>query len=523
MGLVELLLGRKVNAEQPAINVSKYTPEQQDFYLKAMKLPQMTGLLSKGMPKNGVAYDEGIMQGLNYGIPELAKLQDEYGIAKPTNEKEISLANNGDLNTYDTVYSTGLNENPREGGLIPDFVSGFKDNVQNRFDISNFEPDKKSIANRFGEAIGTGARFLNSPTGAGLLMAGIAGATGSSPLQAMAYGGTAGFLRRNIQTGNKVYRKQLEDMGVDTSDIDGNITDKMYSNVALNNYRLNNLGLRNKKMTQDEYAKSRAIIIQMGKDGMYSPDEVKEGLERLNDKYVTSNINTTDAGSIKKSNQTRNADVNEYLAPSKKYAYETAPQIAAGNLALNQMKSDPNYQATVAGVTASAKKQAENYNKDIDAYNTYVSKMPELKSQVSYLNKLAKDATYTKAGVAIDSATRQLGLPVGKGAVARTEYTAVINNQILPLLRETFGAQFTEREGEALRQSLGDVNKSPSEKQAVLNAFIKQKEMNIKSQERKVGQYGGSSHNTQPKNTTQRSVSKSGRPIVKVNGVWQYE
>lgn len=79
-------------------------------------------------------------------------------------------------------------------------------------------------------------------------------------------------------------------------------------------------------------------------------------------------------------------------------------------------------------------------------------------------------------------------------------------------------------EGDRLRATLGDVNKSPVEKQAVLNAFIKQKENNIKSQARKIQQYGGSVQ--QPKQsgiaegTVQRNKS-TGAVRVWRNGKWE--
>jgi hypothetical protein len=59
----------------------------------------------------------------------------------------------------------------------------------------------------------------------------------------------------------------------------------------------------------------------------------------------------------------------------------------------------------------------------------------------------------------------------------------MVDNQILPLLRETFGAQFTLQEGQSLKTTLGDPEKSPQEKRAVLEAFIEQKVRNIEALE----------------------------------------
>jgi hypothetical protein len=117
------------------------------------------------------------------------------------------------------------------------------------------------------------------------------------------------------------------------------------------------------------------------------------------------------------------------------------------------------------------------------------SKMPGLRSVVDTLSSLADTATYTQSGQAMDSVKRELGLPVGQGAIDRASYIAIVDNQVLPLLRDTFGAAFTEREGATLRATLGDANKSPAEKKAILNAFIAQKERDVAAM---AGQSSGS-------------------------------
>jgi hypothetical protein len=116
------------------------------------------------------------------------------------------------------------------------------------------------------------------------------------------------------------------------------------------------------------------------------------------------------------------------------------------------------------------------------------SKMPGLEKVVSHLDTLSEKATYTIAGQAVDYAKRQLNMEPREASVARVEYEAVVNNQILPLLRDTFGAQFTEREGATLRATLGDPNKSPKEKQAVLRSFIEQKQRDIEALQRRTGE-----------------------------------
>lgn len=105
--------------------------------------------------------------------------------------------------------------------------------------------------------------------------------------------------------------------------------------------------------------------------------------------------------------------------------------------------------------------------------------MPGLLTVAEQLDALAEKATYTWAGQARDAANKQLGRDPGEGAIARAEYIAVVDNQVLPLLRQTFGAAFTAKEGDTLRATLGDPDKSPAEKKAVLNAFIAQKKRDL--------------------------------------------
>jgi hypothetical protein len=110
-----------------------------------------------------------------------------------------------------------------------------------------------------------------------------------------------------------------------------------------------------------------------------------------------------------------------------------------------------------------------------------ISKLPQLEAVVSELNTLADTADYNLPQQGRNFVRRQLGLPTQDGAVARAKYIAMVDNQVLPLLRDTFGAQFTQKEGETLRQTLGDADKSPTEKKAVLEAFIEQKKRNVVS------------------------------------------
>jgi hypothetical protein len=141
----------------------------------------------------------------------------------------------------------------------------------------------------------------------------------------------------------------------------------------------------------------------------------------------------------------------------------------------NIPKNNREAAAETAFGTVEGKTEAEN-----DALRQSISsKLPGLRSVVDTLTQLADTATYTQSGQIMDSVKRELGLPVGQGAIDRASYIAIVDNQVLPLLRDTFGAAFTQKEGETLRATLGAPNVSPAEKKAILEAFISQKERDI--------------------------------------------
>jgi hypothetical protein len=107
------------------------------------------------------------------------------------------------------------------------------------------------------------------------------------------------------------------------------------------------------------------------------------------------------------------------------------------------------------------------------------------------LDVLANEATYTKAGQWYNYGKKELGFGSTEGGVARAKYNAIVDNQILPLLVDTYGPQFTLIEGENLKKTLGDPDKTPAEKQVVLKAFIEQKNRDVQSLATQAGGGGG--------------------------------
>jgi hypothetical protein len=165
-------------------------------------------------------------------------------------------------------------------------------------------------------------------------------------------------------------------------------------------------------------------------------------------------------------------------APTTKQI-DTGTEIITTDVYGNELYRTPKQNQEAARQTGygsvEGKTQAE---KDAET-QSIVSKMPGVRAVVEELNDLAEAATYTQSGQFIDNVMRETGQEPTENALARAKYIAMVDNQVLPLLKDTFGAAFTVAEGESLRATLGNPNASPQEKKAILEAFIEQKERDV--------------------------------------------
>ena len=152
-----------------------------------------------------------------------------------------------------------------------------------------------------------------------------------------------------------------------------------------------------------------------------------------------------------------------------------------------QLKHRPN----IAAAIKTAEDEAKSRGETLTSLNRSKAAMPGLMEAVEELKELAPLATSTIGGKIWDQAVKQTGFGSTEGATARAKFIAIIDNQVLPLLKETFGAAFTEQEGEALRKTMGDPDGSPEEKLVQLDAFIAQKQRDIQSKENELGQTSG--------------------------------
>jgi len=172
---------------------------------------------------------------------------------------------------------------------------------------------------------------------------------------------------------------------------------------------------------------------------------------------------------------------------------EEAAVLGVRNPALLQLQEDLQRQkAAIEQETAPelirAKSLATEKATIENELRTMEANMPSIIANTDRLRELAQTATYSKADQAIDWTRRQAGLEPTEGSLAREEFVSIINNQVLPLLKPTFGAAFTVQEGETLKATMGDPDKSPREKMAALTAFINQKHQDIQSKQRAIGE-----------------------------------
>ncbi len=112
--------------------------------------------------------------------------------------------------------------------------------------------------------------------------------------------------------------------------------------------------------------------------------------------------------------------------------------------------------------------------------------MPGLIQVANKLKSLSDVATYTTGGKVFNTLVKELGFGATKGGTARKQMTSIVDNQVLPLLRDTFGAAFTAAEGDRLRDALLDPDSTPDAKKATLDAFIEQKMRSIETKEAEI-------------------------------------
>lgn len=122
------------------------------------------------------------------------------------------------------------------GNALENMRAGYRENLATPFYTNNLSENAvngspKGLGYRIGEGVGTAARLFSSPLGRMAITAGLVGLNGGSGLEALAYGGQAGVINQNNRMKNDLYRQELENQGIDTSNISGYIGDDTFKQV----------------------------------------------------------------------------------------------------------------------------------------------------------------------------------------------------------------------------------------------------------------------------------------------------
>lgn len=289
--------------------------------IKSNQIPYAQGVVNKMGADNIV---QGIQQGLNFGIPQIADWQSQYnsgaGRANPINiprsGQEVQLAQENKFNSL-----SGLNGGvadvlpPPQVGVwnkfldgMQDLQSGFKENVSTPFSVDNLRANEgKKPMNRAGEVLGTMGRFSNSPLGRGVIVGGLVGATGGSPLQSLAYGGQATLGNQSNRMKNDLYRQQMGELGYSPEQVDslGSYVDSdTFKNLADSRYKMQFNGYRNRKLDQDSYVKIKKMYDTQLEKNVITPQDYLLALKELNNKLIDDNITTVAPSSVQRSNDT---------------------------------------------------------------------------------------------------------------------------------------------------------------------------------------------------------------------------
>ncbi len=127
----------------------------------------------------------------------------------------------------------------------------------------------------------------------------------------------------------------------------------------------------------------------------------------------------------------------------------------------------PTHEADVVAARETAKDKVKS---KFD-YEQQLAGRKSVYEMTARLRELAPVASHNLGERGLDWFQRQVGMGTGEDAAARAEYQNIAMSSLLPKLKQTFGGQLSEEERKALLSTLGDINYSPEEKLAAIDAF----------------------------------------------------
>lgn len=255
--VIDFLMGKQPQTAE--VNPTSTYGADVDNFINALKeQPYMQKLYNAPIQER--LSDEQIVEkvanGLNLGIPELAQAQKDVGIRIPQGTEQVAQAQLGEFNKPMVV--AGINNAPREGGLIQGYKQGYN---------LNYDNPTNTVGTRIGQAVGTLGRAIDTPLGRGLIAYGLSNAVGdTNPLEQAL---TAGVGRQTNLTKDKAYRQNLQQMGYTQEEIDsipGIVNDQVYTNLIRAQQLRDNAEYRNMLLENNAQERAAALEFQRMKD-----------------------------------------------------------------------------------------------------------------------------------------------------------------------------------------------------------------------------------------------------------------
>ena len=237
--VIDFLMGKQPQTAE--VNpTSTYGADVDNFINSLREQPYMQKLYNAPIQErlSDEQIAEKVANGLNLGIPELAQAQKNIGIRIPQGVEQVAQAQVGEFNK--PMVGAGVNNAPRQGGLIQGYKQGYN---------LNYDNPTNTVGTRIGQGLGTLGRFADSPLGRGLIAYGLSNAMGDTNPLEQAF--TAGVGRQNNITQDRVYRNQLKQLGMtddELSAIPGNVTKDVFEGVT------SGMRLGNQRMTYGQLA-----------------------------------------------------------------------------------------------------------------------------------------------------------------------------------------------------------------------------------------------------------------------------
>jgi len=369
------------------------------------------------------------------------------------------------------IQSANISNPLREGGVLRDIASGYRENRYNPLSLENFAPDKnKNWANRAGEAMGTLTRFGVSPAGRALATAGAIGLMGGDLDDALAYGVNTAAMNQKLRTQNQLYRDDLIQTQQNTlknNPAFGTLSDTEKAQILSN---LESANPKYKTLGADEQAK----LLQNAQDEYLTNrqnDQLQNIADNINNRrgYITQDVykNLVDTQQLRDNADWRRMYFDtqqknlETQRDWQRQQYQMQQDEKRADRAFQYYNANLNHQDRLAALEA--KKQEEQ--------------PMSVAEQLTALGDLFKDLPQNNAKPGTRKATSLLTagkMAIGYGGMSATSYDAIADSLATVIARKN-GEKGTLSDGDIkrYRKSLPEITDTPEQAQAKFDALHK--------------------------------------------------